>query len=442
MQDGPVGREARAVARAVPAALGAVEVDLAAEVRAERRDRAQRAVLGAVAGDLLAAVADDVALAGREVLERAAAALGQRGRRRSARRPARSRSAAWAPTARGFRRSGSKSRVGSVLAAVHEVGEHARGGGAVGHPPLGEARGHEHARLEGRQPADERQPVDASCCPAPTSGSRPSARPSARARRPPGGRSAARCRRPCPVLWPSPPTSSSSSSPTGTRADAAGRGVAADEHALRRRAGDPAGDRVASAAGARARTPASGPGTGSASRRSCARRARARRGCGPRRRPGRRACARRPRAAARRARAGTCARGTRPGGRSARRPRPDTAAACRSTSVAGRPASTAASASSSMSERLRRVGVRRAAPEVAVDVVALDALGDPGQRVLVRRAVDARRLVRRAWTAAASTSARAGRRPWPWCGRSRRGRSGWPRAGRRARRPRAAAARS
>ena len=78
LQDGAVGREARAVARAVPAALGVVEVDLAAEVRADRRDRAQRAVLVAVAGDLLAAVADDVALPGREVLEsRARPRLGQ-----------------------------------------------------------------------------------------------------------------------------------------------------------------------------------------------------------------------------------------------------------------------------------------------------------------------------------------------------------------------------
>ena len=69
--------EARAVAGAVPAALGGVPVDLAAEVGAERGDGDERAVVAAVAGDLLAGVAHDVALAGREVLDRPRAALGQ-----------------------------------------------------------------------------------------------------------------------------------------------------------------------------------------------------------------------------------------------------------------------------------------------------------------------------------------------------------------------------
>ena len=72
LEDVALGAEARAVAGAVPAALGGVPVDLAAEVGADRRDRDERAVVAAVAGDLLAAVADDVALAGREVLDRAA----------------------------------------------------------------------------------------------------------------------------------------------------------------------------------------------------------------------------------------------------------------------------------------------------------------------------------------------------------------------------------
>src|SRR5215212_8545456 len=68
--------EARAVARAVPAALGGVPVDLAAEMGAAGGDRHERAVVAAVAGDLLARVPHDVALAGPEVLNRAVARLG------------------------------------------------------------------------------------------------------------------------------------------------------------------------------------------------------------------------------------------------------------------------------------------------------------------------------------------------------------------------------
>src|SRR3954451_5463414 len=77
MQHRAVHGETRAVARAVPAALGAIEVDLAAEVRAHRRYRHQLAVRRAVAGHLLAAVTDDVALVRREILKRPAAWLRQ-----------------------------------------------------------------------------------------------------------------------------------------------------------------------------------------------------------------------------------------------------------------------------------------------------------------------------------------------------------------------------
>src|SRR5687768_11510281 len=77
LQDAAVGREPRAVARAVPAALGGVEVDLAAEVRADGRDGVQRAVLVAVASHLLAARPDDVALARPQVLDRPPARLGE-----------------------------------------------------------------------------------------------------------------------------------------------------------------------------------------------------------------------------------------------------------------------------------------------------------------------------------------------------------------------------
>src|SRR3954453_23227238 len=77
LEHAAVDAEARAVARAVPGALGAVEVDLTAEVGAGGGDGDQRAGLGAVGRDLLAAVADDVALARREVLDRPPAALGQ-----------------------------------------------------------------------------------------------------------------------------------------------------------------------------------------------------------------------------------------------------------------------------------------------------------------------------------------------------------------------------
>jgi hypothetical protein len=75
MQDLAAGREARAVAGAVPAALCRVPVDLAAEVRAACRDRHEAAVVVAVAGDLLALDADDVALAGSQVLDRSGAAM-------------------------------------------------------------------------------------------------------------------------------------------------------------------------------------------------------------------------------------------------------------------------------------------------------------------------------------------------------------------------------
>src|SRR5204863_7077416 len=75
VQDVALGREPRTVARAVPAALRAVPVDLAAEVRAQRRHGDERAVVATVPRDLLAARIDDVALSGREVVDRPRAAL-------------------------------------------------------------------------------------------------------------------------------------------------------------------------------------------------------------------------------------------------------------------------------------------------------------------------------------------------------------------------------
>src|SRR3954468_9512722 len=61
LEDRAVDRVAGAVAGAVPGALGAVEVDLAAHVGARGGECEELAVRGAVARDLLAAVADDVA---------------------------------------------------------------------------------------------------------------------------------------------------------------------------------------------------------------------------------------------------------------------------------------------------------------------------------------------------------------------------------------------
>ena len=71
LEHGAVGAEARAVARAVPRALGRVEADLAVQVRADRRDGVDDAVLVAVGGDPVAVVLHDAALAGGELLERA-----------------------------------------------------------------------------------------------------------------------------------------------------------------------------------------------------------------------------------------------------------------------------------------------------------------------------------------------------------------------------------
>ena len=78
---------------------------------------------------------------------------------------------------------------------------------------------------------------------------------------------------------------------------------------------------------------------------------------------------------------------------------------------------------------LRRIGVRRAHAEVAVDAVALDARrrSRPARPRWPHRTREPR--PRRETTAAASRSGRAGRRPSRSCGPSRRARSGWPRAG-------------
>src|SRR3954470_18247928 len=69
--------EARPVARAVPAALGAIPVDLAAEMGAPGGDRDEAAVVTPVPRDLLPHQPHDVALAWLEVLDRAAARLGK-----------------------------------------------------------------------------------------------------------------------------------------------------------------------------------------------------------------------------------------------------------------------------------------------------------------------------------------------------------------------------
>src|SRR4051794_29093095 len=62
------GVEARAVARAVPAALRVVEAHLAAEVRARRAEGVQRAGVVAEGGRAVTAVAGDRSLPGRDLL--------------------------------------------------------------------------------------------------------------------------------------------------------------------------------------------------------------------------------------------------------------------------------------------------------------------------------------------------------------------------------------
>src|SRR3954464_15567614 len=74
LEDGAVNVEARAVARAVPAALGGVEVHEAAEVRAAQRDGMQSALL--VAEDTL--LPEAVAHHARLSLLRESASRGQR----------------------------------------------------------------------------------------------------------------------------------------------------------------------------------------------------------------------------------------------------------------------------------------------------------------------------------------------------------------------------
>src|SRR5689334_15153658 len=70
LEHAAVDVEARAVARAVPAALGAVPPHQAAEVRAAQRDGVQRAVLVAVDALLAGrAVALDARLAGRDAAD-------------------------------------------------------------------------------------------------------------------------------------------------------------------------------------------------------------------------------------------------------------------------------------------------------------------------------------------------------------------------------------
>ena len=103
-----------------------------------------------------------------------------------------------------------------VVAAEHEVGEQHRRGGAARHAPLGEAGRHQHLLRARREPADVRDAVDGRVVlrgPAVLDG----LDVPVLAREPlePRG-SAPRCLRRCPVRWPSPPTSSSSSPSTGT----------------------------------------------------------------------------------------------------------------------------------------------------------------------------------------------------------------------------------
>src|SRR3954453_11870441 len=144
--------EARAVARAVPAALGAVPVDLAAEMGAAGGARDEAAVVTTVPRDLLPRQPHDVALAGLEVLDRAAARLGEAVAEEAQPDLGVLLDELRAPCA-GVEAVGVEQRRPRVLAAHQAVGEHDRRGGAVRHPPLGEAGGHQHAPLERRHRA-------------------------------------------------------------------------------------------------------------------------------------------------------------------------------------------------------------------------------------------------------------------------------------------------
>src|SRR4051812_9542515 len=64
-----VRRKLRAVARAVPALLGGIPVDVAAEMGADRRNQMQFAAVVAGGGDLAEPAADDAAFAGLELID-------------------------------------------------------------------------------------------------------------------------------------------------------------------------------------------------------------------------------------------------------------------------------------------------------------------------------------------------------------------------------------
>src|SRR3954447_16935178 len=145
----PARVEARAVAGAVPRALGLVPLHLAAEVRADGGDRVERAVVLAVGGDLARAAPHDARLARRQRVDRAHVGAAEvvaheahthvgvllhellgRDERLEARRV--------------------EERGPRVVAPADQVGQdHARGG-AVREAPLHEAGCHPEALLERR----------------------------------------------------------------------------------------------------------------------------------------------------------------------------------------------------------------------------------------------------------------------------------------------------
>ena len=181
------------------------------------------------------------------------------------------------------------------------------------------------------------------------------------------------------------------------RAQRARRRAGVDEHALRRRLGDPRGDDVGPVARRRGRRSRRGRGTASASRPPRRRRpecrARSRRGTARPRGPASRACARtpcrRPRPAGARARGRRRAGRTRPGRRSAPRRGRRTAAASSRRTSAGSPACAAASASRSISGRCqpalpyRYAGRRRKPHSMPSPASAGDVLLGPLHRLPV-----------------------------------------------------------
>ena len=270
-----VGAEARAVARAVPAALGGVPVDLAAEVGAARRDRD-------AASPSVVAVGRRPSRRRERTMSPSPGARSSSGRvpRLVTRSPTMCRPTLRVLLARSARRSArgvSAVRVEQRRPRVRRGRGSRRRGSARRRcrrscPTCRSRSPSARALANGRHPADVRQRVDRRVSCDDQRWSTDATSQCSRGERLERGVALFGVAVRSPAWWPSPPTSSSSSPSTRHGADRARGRVGADEHPLGQRAVDPAGDRVGALRVHAREGQRRDPGTGSGSRRRRARR--------------------------------------------------------------------------------------------------------------------------------------------------------------------------